>query len=250
MSEELIVGRQPVMEALRAGRPLNKIYILKDKENGRRELGPLVQRARSQGMVIVEVDRASLERLAGGNYHQGVVASAAPRAYVEPEVLLARARERGEDPLLILAAEIEDPQNLGAIIRTAEAAGAHGLIIAKHRSAPLTAAVGRASAGAVEHLPVSRVANLSQTVEWLKEQGCWAIGADASADTVCYQADLKGPLVLVVGSEGRGIPALLAKKCDILVKLPMYGMVGSLNVSAATAVLLYEALRQRRSGQW
>ena len=195
--------------------------------------------------MVVEADRRKLDGMSRTHAHQGVIALAAVRAYVDVEDLLALAAERGEPPLLVVCDELSDPHNLGAVIRTAECAGAHGVIIPKRRSAGLTAIVAKTSAGAVSYLPVARVANLSACLKELKRQGVWVFGADAAGDRVLYDADLKGPAAIVIGSEGSGMGRLVAETCDFLVRIPMKGKLNSLNASAAAAILLYEAVRQR-----
>jgi 23S rRNA (guanosine2251-2'-O)-methyltransferase len=241
--EEIIAGRHPVLEALRAGREIHKIWIA---EGVRRELiQPIEAEARRRGVVVQTVDRRRLDQLAPGVAHQGVAAQAAAHRYAELDELLEAAEAKGEPPLLLLLDEIEDPHNLGSILRTAECAGAHGVVIPKRRSAGLTAAAYKASAGAAAFVPVARVTNLAQTIDRLKERGLWIAGADASAPDDVWRADLTLPLAIVIGSEGRGIGRLIRDKCDFLVKLPMFGRIQSLNASVAAGVLLYEAVRQR-----
>jgi 23S rRNA (guanosine2251-2'-O)-methyltransferase len=191
------------------------------------------------------VDRANLDKLATDAPHQGVIAYAAPKEYVEVEDILAHAKAKGEDPFIVMLDEINDPHNLGAIIRTIDAAGAHGVIIPQRRSVPLTATVAKSSAGAIEYVPVARVTNLDQTIRQLKEQGLWVVGADMDGSEVYWQANLKGPLLMVIGGEGKGIGRLIKERCDLIVRLPMAGRVGSLNASVAAALLIYEVVRQR-----
>ena len=241
---DLIEGRNAVIEALRAGRTIDKIFIAKGDVD--KTLGHIASKARSAGIVVTEADRRKLDAMSQTHAHQGVIALCAVKEYSTIEDMLAVAAERGEAPFLVLCDEISDPHNLGAILRTAECAGAHGLIIPKRRSAGLTAIVGKTSAGAVSYLPVARVANLTSVLKDLKKQGVWIFGTAAGASTNLYSADLKGPAAIVIGSEGDGMSRLVAENCDFLVSIPMKGHISSLNASAAAAILLYEAVRQRR----
>ena len=241
--ENLLEGRNAVTEALRAGRTIDKLYIASGETD--KALARLAAMARQAGAAVVECDRRKLDQMSQTGAHQGVIAQAAVHDYCTVDEMLAFAKERGEAPLLVLCDELTDPHNLGAILRTAECAGAHGVIIPKRRSVGLTAVVGKASAGAVEYMPVARVANLTQTIEALKKQGVWVFGTAADADTALYSADLKGPAAIVIGSEGEGMSRLVAESCDFKVSIPMKGRISSLNASAAAAILLYEAVRQR-----
>ncbi|WP_258358942.1 23S rRNA (guanosine(2251)-2'-O)-methyltransferase RlmB [Moorella sulfitireducens (nom. illeg.)] len=240
--DDIIAGRNPVREALRAGRNLHKILVASRLEG--RVVGEILALARSQGVPVQRVDRAALDRMAGDR-HQGVVALAAARGYVEMEDLLSLAREKGEPPFLIMLDQVEDPHNLGAILRSAETAGAHGLIIPRRRTAGLTPAVARAAAGALEYVPVARVANLAQAIVKLKQEGLWVIGAEADGIREAFASDFTVPLVLVLGGEGQGLSPLVRSKCDFTVKLPVRGKINSLNVAAAATVLMYEVVRQR-----
>ena len=242
-ADGLIEGRNAVIEALRAGTAIDKIYLAKGETD--KTLGHIASRARDAG-VVVEADRRKLDAMSRTHAHQGVIALAAVREYVSIQSILDSAAAKGEPPLLVVCDEISDPHNLGAILRTAECAGAHGLIIPKRRSAGLTAIVGKTSAGAVSYLPVARVANLTSALKDLKKQGVWIFGTAAGASTDLYSADLKGPAAIVIGSEGDGMSRLVAENCDFLVSIPMKGHISSLNASAAAAILLYEAVRQRR----
>ena len=242
-ADGLIEGRNAVIEALRAGTAIDKIYLAKGETD--KTLGHIASRAREAGVVVVEADRRKLDAMSRTHSHQGVIALAAVREYVSVQSILDAAA-KGEPPLLVVCDEISDPHNLGAILRTAECAGAHGLIIPKRRSAGLTAIVGKTSAGAVSYLPVARVANLTSALKDLKKQGVWIFGTAAGASTDLYSADLKGPAAIVIGSEGDGMSRLVAENCDFLVSIPMKGHISSLNASAAAAILLYEAVRQRR----
>lgn len=243
-ADGIIEGRNAVAEALRAGTPIDKVFLLKGEVD--LPLRQLANQARQQGAVLAEVDRHKLDAMSRTHAHQGIVAVAAVREYASVEDLLQAARDRGEPPLLVVCDELSDPHNLGAVIRTAECAGAHGVIIPKRRSAGLTAVVAKTSAGAVSHLPVARVANLPSLLKQLKKEGLWIFGAAADGPVSLYEADLKGPAAIVIGSEGSGMSRLVTETCDVLVRIPMKGKLNSLNASAAAAILLYEAVRQRR----
>ena len=245
-NDGVIEGRNAVIEALRAGTAIDKIYLMKGE--GDSALGHIASAAREKGIVVVDADRRKLDNMSRTHSHQGVIALAAVREYVDVEDILNIARERGENPLIVVCDEISDPHNLGAVIRTADAAGAHGVIIPKRRSAGLTAVVGKTSAGAVAHVPVARVPNLPALLKELTEEGGWVFGTAANGTTSLYQADLKGPAAIVIGSEGAGMGRLVAENCDFTVSIPMFGKINSLNASAAAAVLLYEAVRQRLGG--
>jgi len=242
-ADGLIEGRNAVTEALRAGTPIDKIFIARGETD--KTLGHIASTARAAGVVVVEADRRKLDYMSATKAHQGVIALAAVREYASVEDILAAARERGEAPLLVVCDEISDPHNLGAIIRTAECAGAHGVIIPKRRSAGLTSIVGKTSAGAVSYLPVARVPNIPALLKELQQQGVWIFGTAAEGTTSLYDADLKGPAAIVIGSEGDGMGRLVREGCDFLVSIPMKGRISSLNASAAAAILLYEAVRQR-----
>ncbi len=242
-ADGVIEGRNAVIEALRAGTAIDKIYLQKGETD--RTLGHVASKARAAGIVVVEADRRKLDAMSRTHAHQGVIALSAVREYAGVEDILHAAADRGEPPLVVVCDEISDPQNLGAIIRTAECAGAHGVIIPKRRSAGLTAIVAKTSAGAVAHVPVARVPNIPALLKDLKKQGVWVFGTAADGDTALYTADLKGPAAIVIGSEGTGMTRLAAENCDFLVSIPMRGKLSSLNASAAAAILLYEAVRQR-----
>ncbi len=241
--EDIIEGRNAVIEALRAGRTIDKIFIQKGETD--KTLGHIASKAREVGIVVVDADRRKLDGMSSTHAHQGVIALAAVREYCTVEDILAIAAQRNEPPFVLVCDELSDPHNLGAVIRTAEAAGVHGIIIPKRRSAGLTAIVDKTSAGAVEHMAVARVANLTAALRDLKDAGVWIYGTAAEGASPLWQTDLKGPIAIVVGSEGEGIGRLVRETCDFLVSIPMRGQVSSLNVSAAAAVLVYEALRQR-----
>ncbi|MCI2059158.1 MAG: 23S rRNA (guanosine(2251)-2'-O)-methyltransferase RlmB [Oscillibacter sp.] len=244
-ADGMIEGRNAVMEALRSGEAIDKLYLAKGDTD--KTLGHIASSARNKGIVVVEADRRKLDAMSRTHAHQGVIAVAAVREYASVESILASAAQRGEAPLLVVCDEISDPHNLGAVIRTAECAGAHGVIIPKRRSAGLTAVVGKTSAGAVAYLPVARVPNIPTLLKELKEQGVWIFGTAADGTTPLYDADLRGPAAIVIGSEGAGMTRLVGENCDFLVSIPMKGKINSLNASAAAAVLLYEAVRQRRA---
>lgn len=243
-ADGIIEGRNAVIEALRAGVAIDKIYLAKGDTDA--TLGHIASKARAMGVVVVETDRRNLDSKSRTHAHQGVIAMAAVREYATVDDILNAAREKGEAPLIVVCDELSDPHNLGAVIRTAECAGAHGVIIPKRRSAGLTATVGKTSAGAVSYLPVARVPNLPSLLKDLKKEGLWVFGTAADGDTALYDADLKGPAVIVIGSEGDGMGRLVREQCDFLVSIPMRGKLNSLNASAAAAIVLYESVRQRQ----
>ena len=243
LQNELIEGRNAVIEALRAGRPIDKILIARGDVD--KTLGHIASKARDQGVVVVETDRRKLDYMSRTKAHQGVIALAAVREYCSIPDILAIAEERGETPFVIVCDEISDPHNLGAIIRTAECAGAHGVIIPKRRSAGLTTIVGKASAGAAEYMAIARVANISSALQELKDAGLWVFGTAADGASGLWETDLTGPLALVIGSEGDGMGRLVKANCDFVLSLPMCGRLNSLNASAAAAITMYEVLRQR-----
>jgi len=245
--DQYIAGKHSVLEALRSGRPIGKIWV---SENAQKPLiQPILFEARQQGVVVAYANKKKLDQMVPQIQHQGVVAQIAPYDYADLEDLLRKVRdeEREQAPFFVILDEIEDPHNFGSILRTADCAGVDGVIIPKRRSAGLNATVAKVSAGAAEYVPVARVANLAQTIERLKEQGIWVAGADASADQEVYEADLRLPLALVIGNENKGIGRLIKERCDFLLKLPMSGHISSLNASVAAAIIIYEAVRQRRA---
>ena len=239
----LIEGRNAVIEALRAGRTLDKVYIAKGETDA--TLGHIASKAKASGAVVVEADRRKLDEMSVTHSHQGVIAVAAVKEYVGIPDILRIAEERGQAPFIIVCDELSDPHNLGAVIRTAEAAGAHGIIIPKRRSAGLTAVVAKTSAGAVEHLAVARVANLASAIRELKDAGIWVFGTAAGGTTSLWQADFTGPVAIVIGSEGDGMSRIVSESCDFTVDIPMFGKVSSLNASVSAAIVIYEAVRQR-----
>ena len=243
IQNELIEGRNAVIEALRAGRAIDKLYISRGEVD--KTLGHIASKARDKGIVVVECDRRKLDFMSQTHAHQGVIAVCAVREYCSVDDILALAEKRGEVPFVIVCDEISDGHNLGAIIRSAECAGAHGVIIPKRRSAGLTAVVDKASAGAAEHMAIARVPNLPAVIRELKEHGLWIYGTAADGASDLWHTDFTGPLALVIGSEGNGMGRLVAESCDYIVSLPMKGQLGSLNASAAAAITMYEVLRQR-----
>ena len=239
---DLIIGRNAVNEALRSGRAIDSLLVARGERSG--SLGKLIGQCREKGVVVKEVDRKKLDYLCGEGNHQGVAAYVAAHEYASVDDLFRAAEAKNEPPFFIVCDEIEDPHNLGAIIRTADAAGAHGVIIPKRRNAGLSYAVGKTSAGAIEYVPVARVANLPALLEELKQRGVWVYGADMDGQS-WHQTDFSGGVALVIGSEGRGLGRLVKEKCDVIVSLPMKGSVNSLNASVAAGVLMFEVARQR-----
>lgn len=237
----LIIGRNPVIEALNSGREIEKIIIGKGSEGS---VSKIVGKAKDRGIVIYYNDKIALDRLAGGRPHQGVCAYVSDYGYAALEDVYAKAEYYGEEPLIVILDNLEDPHNLGAIMRTAECAGAHGIIIPKRRSCGLTEVVAKASAGAIEYMPCIKVSNIAQTIEKLKRDGFWIAACDMDGNNY-YKQDLKGKLAVVIGSEGAGISKLVKEKCDFTVSMPMVGKITSLNASNAAAVLMYEVRRQR-----
>ena len=247
LKNEMIEGRNAVIEALRAGRAIDKIFLAKGDVD--KTLGHIASRAREQGVVVVEADRRKLDFMSRTKAHQGVIALCAVREYCTVDDILALAAEREEKPFVIVCDEISDPHNLGAIIRSAECAGAHGVVIPKRRSAGLTAIVDKASAGAAEHMLIARVPNLPAALDTLKSRGLWVYGTAADGQSGLWDTDFTGPMALVIGSEGDGMGRLVRESCDFTVSLPMKGKVSSLNASAAAGIVMYEVLRQRLGGK-
>lgn len=240
-NENLIIGRNPVIEALKSGREIDKLLIAKDAEGSIRKI---IGMAKEKNLSYQIAEKTALDRIAGGRAHQGVVAYVSCYEYRDPEDILEIARQRGEAPFIVILDGIEDPHNLGAIIRTADGAGVHGIIIPKRRAVGITDVVAKASAGGVEYVPVARVSNIAQTIDKLKGMGIW-VGACDMDGTEYDKADLKGSLALVIGAEGQGISRLVKEKCDFSLSIPMSGKITSLNASNAAAILMYEARRQR-----
>ena len=243
MREEIIAGRNAVFEALSSKRPVNKIFIKMGLQGG--SLGKILATAQDAAIPVEYVQAEKLDRMAPGIRHQGIVALASPIAFSSLETVLERAASRNEMPFLLLLDELQDPQNVGALIRSADAAGVHGVLLPRRRSCPLNMVVAKISAGAVNYVPVVQIGNIVQTLRNLKEQGFWVVGADMDGESLYFETDLDRPLVLVVGAEGKGIGRLVKENCDMLVRIPMQGGVNSLNASAAGAILLYEVVRQR-----
>lgn len=240
----ILEGRNPVMEALKSGRSINRIIISSGDREG--SINKILAIAREKGIVIQEVDRSRLDTLSVTGAHQGIVAYVSPKDYVEPQVFLDKAKERGEEPFLLILDGIADPHNFGSIIRTADAVGVHGIIIPKRRAVALNATVAKASAGALEYIDVARVTNIAMAIDDLKQKGIWIAGTDSEAEKKYDEADLKGPIALVIGGEGEGIGKLISDKCDFTVSIPMVGGVSSLNASVAAAILMYEVKKQRK----
>ncbi len=240
---EFIYGRNAVIEALKGEGHINKILLVNEHGGS---IGVIKALAREKGIVFSVTTKEKITELTDTTSHQGVMAYISAKQYDTVDDILNYANELNEVPFIIVLDEIQDPGNLGAIIRSADAVGAHGVIISKRRAAPLTATVAKASAGAIEHVKVSRVTNISQTLDYLKERGLWIAGTDLSGKTDFFDADLNGPLALVIGSEGDGMGSLVAKKCDYILSIPMKGKISSLNASVAAGIVMYEIFRQRR----
>lgn len=240
--EFVIEGRNAVIEAFRSGKTIDKLFVLEHCKEG--SMNTVLREAKKQGTVINYVKRERLDQMSETGKHQGVIAYIAAYEYGSVEDILKKAEDKGEQPFVIILDDIEDPHNLGAIIRTANLAGAHGVIIPKHRASGLTATVVKASAGAINYTPVAKVTNISKTIEELKEKGLWFVCADMDGTTM-YDLDLKGPIGLVIGNEGKGVSRLVKEKCDFIAKVPMFGDIDSLNASVAAGVLAYEIVRQR-----
>lgn len=245
-TEGQLEGRNALTEALRSGRTIDKVFIASGETD--RALQRLAAQAKEAGAVVVPVDRRKLDAMSVTHAHQGVITLAAAHTYATVDDILQEAADRGEAALIVICDELTDPHNLGAIMRSAECAGAHGVIIPKRRSVGLTATVAKASAGAVEYMKVARVTNINQTIAQLKEKGVWIFGTAAEGSVPMYQADLTGPAAIVIGNEGTGMSPLVQKNCDVTVHIPMRGRISSLNASAAASILLYEAVRQRLGG--
>lgn len=237
----LLIGRNPVAEAIKAGRPIDKILFQKDVQGSAKAL---ISKAKEEGLQIQFVDKIVLDKLAPGRPHQGVAAYVAAHTYVGVDEILDAAKKKGEDPLVVILDGLEDPHNLGAILRSCDGAGAHGVIIPSRRSVSLTETVAKASAGAIEYVPVAKTGNLSQTIELLKKKGLWIASVDMDGENYS-EANLSGPLAIIIGGEGSGVSRILREKSDYIVSIPMKGHVNSLNASNAAAIVLYEASRQR-----
>ena len=243
MEDFKIEWRNAVIELLKSGKPINKLYILKGERQG--SINEIIKIAKRNKNVIVEVDKNKLDSLSETKHHQGVIAFVSPVEYKELDDIFALAKERNEDPFIIIADEIEDPHNLGALIRSAEGAGCHGIIIPKRRAVGVTEIVVKTSVGATQYVPVVRVNNINETIRELKDRGVWIVGTDGNADKLYYEQDLTGPIAIIIGSEGRGMNSLTMKNCDYLVKIPMMGKITSLNASVSGGIIMFEALKQR-----
>lgn len=243
MDDFKIEGRNAVIELLKSEKPINKIYILKGERQG--SINEIIKLAKRNKNVIVEVDKNKLDALSETKHHQGVIAFVSPVEYKELDDIFALAEERKEDPFIIIADEIEDPHNLGALIRSAECAGCHGVLIPKRRAVGVTEIVVKTSVGATQYVPVVRVNNINETIRALKDRGVWVVGTDGNADKLYYEQDLTGPIAIIIGSEGRGMNSLTMKNCDYLVKIPMMGKITSLNASVSGGIVMFEALKQR-----
>lgn len=245
-NSDIIEGRNPVLEALKSGREINKILVASGASEG--SVKQIIAMAKDKGIIIQKVERSKLDGISESDNHQGVIAYVAAYNYSELDEVLAKVEAEGRDPFIVICDEINDPHNLGSIIRTANAVGADCVIIPKRRSVGITAVVAKTSAGAIEYVPVCRVSNLNQTIAKLKERGIWVAAADMDGTSEHFKANLKGKMAIVVGSEGEGISRLVKENCDFVVKIPMKGAVTSLNASVAAAILMYEVFRQRYEG--
>lgn len=243
-NNNIICGRNPVLEALRSGREIDRLFVAHGTGGG--SVTAIIAKCRAKGILIKEISPQKLDYYCGGANHQGVAVMFASQEYATVDDMFALAETRGEKPFLIICDEIEDPHNLGAIIRTAEATGVHGVIIPERRSASLNATVAKAACGALEYVPVARVTNIANTIDALKERGVWVFGADMDGDDYT-KTDFDTPCALVIGNEGKGIGALTAKKCDAILNLPMLGKINSLNASVAAGILMYEVVRSRKA---
>ena len=241
--DDQIEGRNSVLELLESGKDINKIFVTRGEKHG--SINKIIAIAKERKIIVVEKDKKQMEEMAQEENYQGVIAIVPPFEYVEIEDILKTAKERNEDPFVVILDGIEDPHNLGSIIRTAETAGVHGIIIPKRRAASVNSTVNKTSAGAVEHMKIARVNNISDSIEELKKQGLWICGTDIETNKYYYNQDLTGPLGIVIGNEGKGISDKVKKNCDFLVKIPMKGKVTSLNASVSTGIIVYEAVKQR-----
>jgi len=241
--EDIVEGRNAIIELIKSGRDVNKLFVQKGEKHG--SITMIIALAKENGIVVVEAERTKLDQMSETKNHQGVIAIVPPFDYCEVEDILELAKSKKEDPFIILLDGIEDPHNLGSIIRTAETAGVHGIIIPKRRAAQVNATVNKTSAGAVEHMKIARVGNLSDTIKQLKEQGLWVYGTDMSANIEYYNQDLTGPICLVIGSEGFGMSKLIKENTDVLIAIPMKGKIASLNASVSAGIVIYEVVKQR-----
>ena len=242
-SEDQVEGRNAVIELLESGKDINKIFITKGEKHG--SINKIISMTKERKVILVEKDKRQMEQMAQNENYQGVIAIVPPFEYCEIEDILDKAKEMNEDPFVLILDGIEDPHNLGSIIRTAETAGVHGIIIPKRRAVAVNSTVNKVSAGAVQYMKIARVTNITDSIEKLKEKGLWICGTDISTDTYYYNQDLTGPLGIVIGNEGTGMSDRVKKSCDFLVKIPMKGKVTSLNASVSTGIVIYEAIKQR-----
>ncbi len=243
INEDQVEGRNAVLELLESGKDINKIFITKGEKHG--SINKIISMAKERKVILVEKDKRQMEQMAQNQNYQGVIAIVPPFEYCEIEDILNKAKEVNEDPFVLILDGIEDPHNLGSIIRTAETAGVHGIIIPKRRAAAVNSTVGKVSAGAVQYMKIARVTNITDAIETLKENGLWICGTDMHADKYYYNQDLKGPLGIVIGSEGNGMHDKVKKNCDFFVKIPMKGNITSLNASVSAGIVIYEAMKQR-----
>ena len=241
--DDQVEGRNSVLELLETEKDINKIYVTRGEKQG--SINKIIGRAKGKGIVLVEVDKTKLDEMSQTGNHQGVIAIVPPFEYCEVEDIIVEAKNKKESPFILILDGIEDPHNLGAIIRTAETARVHGVIIPKRRAASVNSTVNKVSAGAVEHMKIARVNNINDTIQYLKDNGLWIIGTDGKAENYYYEQDLTGPIALVIGSEGYGINRLVSENCDILVKIPMMGKITSLNASVSAGIVTYEIVKQR-----
>lgn len=241
--DDQVEGRNPVLELLESGRDINKIFVTRGEKHG--SINKILAIAKERKIIVVEKDKKQMQEMAQEENYQGVIAIVPPFEYVEVEDILDVAKERNEDPFILILDGIEDPHNLGSIIRTAETAGVHGIIIPKRRAASVNSTVNKASAGAVEHMKIARVTNITDAIDKLKDAGLWICGTDVSTNKYYYNQDLTGPLGIVIGNEGNGISDKVKKNCDFLVKIPMKGKIESLNAAVSTGIVVYESVKQR-----
>lgn len=241
--DDQVEGRNSVLELLESEKDINKIFVTRGEKQG--SINKIIGRAKGKGIVLVEVDKNKLDEMSQTGNHQGVIAIVPPFEYCDVEDILEEAKSKNEEQFILILDGIEDPHNLGAIIRTAETAGVHGVIIPKRRAASVNSTVNKVSAGAVEHMKIARVNNINDTIQFLKDNGLWIIGTDAKAENYYYEQDLTGPIALVIGSEGFGMNRLVSENCDILVKIPMKGKITSLNASVSAGIVTYEIVKQR-----
>lgn len=243
---DIIEGRNPILEALKSGREIDKIFVSAGDKNG--SVIKIISEAKKRGIIVQQVERAKLDSMSKTKNHQGVVAYCAAVQYSTLDDILASARQKGEAPFIVIADEITDPHNLGSLLRTANCAGVHGIVIPKRRSVGLNSVVAKTSAGAVEFTPVAKVTNISSAIDRLKKENIWVIGADMNGENTIYTQDFSGGVAIVVGSEGEGISRIVKEKCDFLVQIPMLGEITSLNASVAGALMIYEVVRSRNKG--